>query len=71
MSFRDGAFKAEVTMIQSPSSFPESMLKGKDRYVYNVYVKVKYSSIAQSVEHAAVNRGVVGSSPTWGARKAR
>ena len=25
------------------------------------------SSIAQSVEHAAVNRGVVGSSPTWGA----
>ena len=28
-----------------------------------------YSSIAQSVEHAAVNRGVVGSSPTGGARK--
>ena len=27
-----------------------------------------YSSIAQSVEHAAVNRRVVGSSPTWGAR---
>ena len=26
-----------------------------------------YSSIAQSVEHAAVNRRVVGSSPTWGA----
>ena len=26
------------------------------------------SSIAQSVEHAAVNRGVVGSSPTWGAK---
>ena len=25
-----------------------------------------HSSIAQSVEHAAVNRGVVGSSPTWG-----
>ena len=25
-----------------------------------------YSSIAQSVEHAAVNRGVVGSSPTGG-----
>ncbi len=25
------------------------------------------SSIAQSVEHAAVNRRVVGSSPTWGA----
>ena len=28
-----------------------------------------YSSIAQSVEHAAVNRGVVGSSPTWGAER--
>ena len=29
------------------------------------------SSIAQSVEHAAVNRGVVGSSPTWGAKVRR
>ena len=28
-----------------------------------------HSLIAQSVEHAAVNRGVVGSSPTWGAIK--
>ena len=28
----------------------------------------KYSSIAQSVEHSAVNRVVVGSSPTWGAK---
>ena len=28
-----------------------------------------YSSIAQLVEHAAVNRRVVGSSPTWGAIK--
>ena len=27
----------------------------------------KYSSIAQLVEHSAVNRVVVGSSPTWGA----
>ena len=27
----------------------------------------KHSSIAQSVEHSAVNRSVVGSSPTWGA----
>ena len=26
-----------------------------------------YSALAQSVEHAAVNRGVVGSSPTSGA----
>ena len=30
-----------------------------------------YSSIAQSVEHAAVNRRVVGSSPTWGATPLR
>lgn len=30
-----------------------------------------YSSIAQSVEHAAVNRGVVGSSPTGGAKSLR
>ena len=28
-----------------------------------------YSSLAQSVEHAAVNRRVVGSSPTGGAKK--
>ena len=31
----------------------------------------KYSSIAQLVEHAAVNRRVVGSSPTGGAKKVR
>ena len=29
----------------------------------------KYSSLAQSVEHSAVNRVVVGSSPTGGAQK--
>ena len=33
--------------------------------------KTKYSSLAQSVEHAAVNRVVVGSSPTGGAKKKR
>ena len=31
--------------------------------------QIQSSSIAQSVEHAAVNRGVVGSSPTGGAIK--
>ena len=31
----------------------------------------RYSSIAQLVEHAAVNRRVVGSSPTGGAKKSR
>ena len=30
-------------------------------------IYIIYSSIAQSVEHAAVNRSVVGSSPTGGA----
>ena len=32
---------------------------------------IQYSSLAQSVEHSAVNRVVVGSSPTGGAWKAR
>ena len=31
--------------------------------------RFSYASLAQSVEHAAVNRSVVGSSPTGGARK--
>ena len=30
---------------------------------------VKYSSLAQSVEHSAVNRVVVGSSPTGGVKE--
>ena len=34
-------------------------------------LKIKYSSLAQSVEHSAVNRSVVGSSPTGGAHKTR
>ena len=33
-------------------------------------IKTVFALIAQSVEHAAVNRGVTGSSPVWGARKA-
>ena len=32
-------------------------------------VTIKYSSLAQSVEHSAVNRSVVGSSPTGGAER--
>ena len=28
-----------------------------------------FALIAQSVEHAAVNRSVTGSSPVWGAKK--
>ena len=30
--------------------------------------RLNYASLAQSVEHAAVNRGVVGSNPTGGAK---
>ena len=32
-------------------------------------MKKKFSSIAQSVEHSAVNRSVAGSSPAWGVRR--
>ncbi len=31
-------------------------------------VQDSYSSVAQLAEHAAVNRGVTGSNPVWGAR---
>ena len=35
------------------------------------FLSCVYSPLAQSVEHAAVNRGVVGSSPTRGAKAPR
>ena len=38
---------------------------------YHSELKTEYALIAQSVEHAAVNRGVTGSSPVWGANKFR
>ena len=38
-----------------------------DRGVTGSQIKTEYALIAQSVEHAAVNRGVTGSSPVWGA----
>ena len=41
-------------------------LVNADTRAYEIYA-LRYSSIAQSVEHAAVNRRVVGSSPTGGA----
>ena len=44
---------------------------GKTKFFLRLYEVKTFSSIAQSVEHSAVNRSVVGSSPTWGARKAR
>ena len=39
--------------------------------VLKVHKIIKYSSLAQSVEHSAVNRSVVGSSPTGGALESR
>ena len=46
------------------------MTKYKNLLKY-ISVEFKYSSIAQLVEHAAVNRRVVGSSPTGGANTKR
>ena len=45
-------------------------LVNADTRAYEIYA-LRYSSIAQSVEHAAVNRRVVGSSPTGGATSER
>ena len=41
-------------------------MKKDSLYVVLKVHKTKYSSLAQSVEHSAVNRSVVGSSPTGG-----
>ena len=40
--------------------------KDLTNYIYQYIISLLHSSIAQSVEHAAVNRAVVGSSPTRG-----
>ena len=49
-------------------SFEDTRIKRK--YLHKLKASViiieNYSSLAQSVEHAAVNRSVVGSSPTGG-----
>ena len=42
------------------------MISGKCQHVCSFEGANLYSSLAQSVEHAAVNRSVVGSSPTGG-----
>ena len=41
----------------------------KRLYFFNSERQTEYASIAQLAEHAAVNRGVTGSSPVWGANK--
>ena len=43
-------------------------MKKDSLYVVLKVHKTKYSSLAQSVEHSAVNRRVVGSNPTRGAK---
>ena len=48
-----------------------SRLPTNDTYENAPLVEHAFSSIAQSVEHAAVNRAVVGSSPTRGVQKLR
>ena len=49
-------------------AYPKNCIEIEKDLEYQCSVlKVQYSSIAQSVEHSAVNRSVVGSSPTWGA----
>ena len=42
---------------------------GKTKFFLRLYEVKTFSSIAQSVEHSAVNRSVVGSSPTWGVER--
>ena len=48
-----------------------SKLPTNDTYENAPLVEHAFSSIAQSVEHAAVNRAVVGSSPTRGVQKTK
>ena len=48
-----------------------SKLPTNDTYENTPLVERALSSIAQSVEHAAVNRAVVGSSPTRGVQKTK
>ena len=41
----------------------------EERNEFEISLKIRPAHLAQSVEHAAVNRRVVGSSPTVGATK--
>ena len=49
----------------------KSLFQSRKAVCTNHFTKSIYSSLAQSVEHSAVNRVVVGSSPTGGAKKYR
>ena len=59
----------ELTATNRSRACPKARLRdfqGNVRHVCSFEGANLYSSLAQSVEHAAVNRSVVGSSPTGG-----
>ena len=58
-----------MNLVNRTSLESELVLQGNLYEILKV-LYLLYSSLAQSVEHAAVNRSVVGSSPTGGAVKA-
>ena len=55
-----------MNLVNRTSLESELVLQGNLYEILKV-LYLLYSSLAQSVEHAAVNRSVVGSSPTGGA----
>ena len=64
----------EVKLTSAEDTWREAAWKNRSSPAQRIAVPAgaaihSYSSLAQSVEHAAVNRRVVGSSPTGGARK--
>ena len=62
----------EVKLTRAENTWLEAAWENRSMPTQKVRCKSNlliYAFLAQSVEHAAVNRGVVGSSPTRGARK--
>ena len=60
----------EVKLIGAEDTWLEAARENRLMPTPAVAILRTYSSLAQSVEHAAVNRSVVGSSPTGGAKSA-
>ena len=61
----------EVKLIGAEDTWLEAARENRLMPTPAVAILRTYSSLAQSVEHAAVNRRAVGSSPTGGAKKSR
>ena len=57
-----------VKLICADNTWLETAREDKERLHKRETIVSRLASLAQSVEHAAVNRGVVGSSPTGGAK---